>query len=169
MASLSSINPTISPVYPAFDTSQKDKFGLSRVWIIAEPPSERKARKAAARQLARDAFESVATHLGHDEARRLFAELARKPPKGKQADRRKNKMILDCYDVAMNELGNPDGSLPGYVAGLLKSNSPDFRSATEATEKRIRRLLKERDARQAKEKSPILVSQTIVGGSVRDK
>jgi hypothetical protein len=152
MAFLSSIHPTLLPVYPAFDPSQKDRFGLPLVPVIGgETWPERKAREAAARQLARDAFESVATNLGHDEAVRVFAEAAKKRPKGKQANRRKNEIILDCYDAAMSELGNPDGSLPAHVADLLRSNFPDFRHATaDSLEKRIRRLLKERGRTRAR-------------------
>jgi hypothetical protein len=168
LASLSSIHPGLSPIHPAFDSTRKDRFGLPLVPVLAS--GIRLEDKAAARQLARDAFESVATILGHDEAVRLFAGAAKKRPKGKQANRRKNEMILSWYDGVMSERGNPDGSLPAHVADLLRSNVPDFRHATaKALEKRIRRLLKERDARQAREKAIRIAIPTICDRAVRDK
>jgi hypothetical protein len=94
--------------------------------------------------LIKDAFETAARHLGHDEARRLFAEVSKKSPKGRQADPDRNWHLLDRYDRAVSEAPEQIKSIPRLLARRLNSRNP---GSVEATEKQIRRLVKKRDER----------------------
>jgi hypothetical protein len=122
---------------------EMDRFGLPLLWEgLLESPEKRKARIEAAKCLAKDAFETVARHLGHDEARHLFATISKKPPKGKQPKQNENKNLLELYDQEVNATPDLVKSVPGILAGRL---FPENSNSARSTEKRIRRLVKKRD------------------------
>jgi hypothetical protein len=140
--------PPWPPIRAPIHKEEKDRFGLPVVWsLLGESDEERKARISAAKRLIKDAFErfeTAARHLGHDEARCLFAELSKNSPKGKQADQDINRHLLDRYDRAVSEAPEQIKSIPRLLARRLNSRNP---GSVEATEKQIRRLVKKRDER----------------------
>jgi transketolase len=148
---------------------ERDRFGLAIVppTLLAESGNERRARIATVERLATDMFETAVTHLGRLEARRLFAEVAKAPwKKGKQPNRSRNDELLDMYDNAVREAPDRIRSIPRLLAKEMNPKNP--RSAP-ATEKQIRRLVKDRSRRQkAMEEAYRRFPRTLLGSSDRD-
>ena len=138
--------PPPSPNDPRWD--ERDRFGLA-VWppsLLAESTEERRARIASLERLATDLFETAVTHLGRPEARRLFAEVVKAPWKrGKQPNRDRNHQLLEMYDNAVREAPDSIPSIPRLLAKRLHPKNPQSHPATE---KQIRRLVKDRSRRQ---------------------
>jgi hypothetical protein len=127
---------------------ERDRFGLPVLppALLGESPQERRARIATVERLATDLFKAAVTHLGRPEARRLFAEVAKAPwKKGKQPNHDRNDQILEMYDNAAREQPDRIKSIPRLLAKQLHPNNP---RSVPATEKQIRRLVKDRSRRQ---------------------
>jgi hypothetical protein len=138
--------PPFPPNDPRWD--ERDRFGLA-VWppsLLAESVEERCARIGTIERLASDLFKTAVTHLGRPEARRLFAEAAKAPwKKGKQPNRDRNDRLLEMFDNAVREGPARIKSIPRLLAEQL---CPDNPRSVPATEKQIRRLVRDRNRRQ---------------------
>jgi hypothetical protein len=76
----------------------------------------------------------------------LFAEAAKAPwKKGKQPNRDRNDRLLEMYDTAVREGRAPIKSIPRLLAEQLYPDNP---RSVPATEKQIRRLVRDRNRRQ---------------------
>jgi len=118
---------------------QRDRFGLP-----VRPPTLLKSDEEIA--LATDMFNVAVTWLGEPKAQRSLAERAKSPRrKGKQPDRDWNHQLLEMYDKAVREETDLIKSVPRRLARQLHPENP---GSVPATEKRIRRLVKERSRRQ---------------------
>jgi hypothetical protein len=127
---------------------ERDRFGLAIIppTLLGESPEERSARIDTIERLVVDLFQTAVTHLGRREARSLFEDTVKAPwKKGKQPDHERNRKLLEKYDSAVREAPNNAKSIPRMVAVQLHLNNPQ---SAPATEKRIRRLVKERIRRQ---------------------
>lgn len=127
---------------------ERDRFGLAVLppTLLAESAEERRARIATIERLVTDLFKTTATHLGRSEARRLFNEVTKAPwTKGKQPNRDQNDQLLDKYDNAVRQEPDRIKSIPRLLAKKLHPTNP---RSVPATEKRIRRLVKDRSRRQ---------------------
>jgi hypothetical protein len=125
-----------------------DRFGLAIIppTLLGENVEERRAGIATVVRLATDLFATAVTHLGRPEARRLFADVAKAPwKKGKQPDRSRNDRLLEMYDNAVREAPDRVRSIPRLLA---QQEHPDNPGSVAATEKRIRRLVKDRSRRE---------------------
>lgn len=127
---------------------QRDRFGLAIIppTLLGESPEERRSRIETIERLVIDLFETAVTHLGRREARRLFEETVKAPwKKGKQPNRDRNRQLLEQYDGAVREAPNEIKSIPRKLAMQMHPKNP---RSVPATEKQIRRLVKDRSRRQ---------------------
>ena len=83
--------------------------------------------------LAADAFDAAARHLGRREARRLFAKVAKKASEGRQADQTRNRELLREYDDELRKSPENLKSIPRLVAcrGIQKTPAPWLRLKSE--------------------------------------
>jgi hypothetical protein len=143
------------PPYPPNDPrwNERDQFGLLIIppTLLGESTEEKRARIATVEGLARDLFNTAVTHLGRDEARRLFTDVAKERwVKGKQPNHDRNRRLLQMYDAAVRESSPPDiKSIPGTLGKKLHAEDRDFQhSQPPSIAKQIRVLVKERDRRE---------------------
>jgi len=127
---------------------ERDRFGLAIIppTLLGESPEERRARIDTIERLVIDLFQTAVTHLGRREARRLFEETVKAPwKKGKQPHHDRNRQLLEKYDSAVRKAPNNIKSIPRMVAKQMHPNNPQ---SAPATERQIRRLVKDRSRRQ---------------------
>jgi hypothetical protein len=149
---------------PLIDPDRKDRFGLPFSWsLLGESEAERVARIAGAEQLIKDAIEGAARHFGHDEARRRFSEIAKKPPRGKQANKEITGDLLAHYDRETSGGTLDKAEAPRRIAeALYKDHGRCFGESALAIEKRIRRALENRVEARAEEKKRVAMYQAVV-------
>jgi hypothetical protein len=154
---------------PLIDPNRKDRFGLPFSWsLLGESEAERGARIAGAEQLIKDAFEAAARHFGHDEARRRFNEIAKKPPRGKQANKEVTADLLAHYDRETSGGTLDKAEAPRRIAEALYENHRSrFGQSATAIERRIRRAIVARQNANAEEEKRVLMYQAVVAENAR--
>jgi hypothetical protein len=140
----------VAKAYPAVifpgDPRSKDRFGIPMLLpSLLELDHQRRERAEAIEKIARDLFQTVVRHFGVRAARRLFREVAKAPPSGKQANEGLHYQLLQIYDAELARGRHSKKSLPGIIAKELKKK---FGNSPEAREKTIRRLLKKRERKE---------------------
>ena len=149
-----------------------DCFGL-RPPLIAESEDDTRSRVALVKKGVADAFAAAVRHLGDEEARELFASVARrqKRGKGKSLASDRDTQLLAAVESAQR-VGE---TIPALAKRLHVERNRELGNSPQAIETQIRKLLKERSAKKRTAKleaqrwrqmSP--PSPTIVSG-VREK
>jgi len=131
------------------DWHRKDQFGLPAVppSLLAETPEDRRARIELIEQLVHDLYRSVATHLGRNEARRLFKGATKRPRGGNRPRHcERNREWLKLYDRELAKGTNKRRAIPERVASKICRDHHELRE--ESVARQIRRLVKERKRRQ---------------------
>jgi hypothetical protein len=139
------------PSYP------RDRFGLPLPATGEETVRNKLTRQAQTRRdgemILREIFANLASSLGDDAARALFARCVRPPAsrgsKGRgPQDTERDLKLLDRHDLIVEAI--PSAS-PEVIAKILYAEGPFFGSSADAIAKHIRRLLNDRVERREKE------------------
>lgn len=147
-----------------------DCFGL-RPPLIAESEDDTRSRVALVKKGVADAFAAAVRHLGDEEARELFASVARrrKRGKGKSLASDRDTQLLAALESAQR-IGE---TIPALAKRLHVERKRELGNSPEAIETQIRKLLKERSAkkrtaeleaqrwRQMSPPSPTIVSRVL--------
>ena len=114
--------------------------------LLSETPEERKARIVAIEQLVGDLFQTAVTHLGRDEARRLFDTVVKQRwTNCKQPDGERNRQLLELYDRELAETPDKIRQIPRRLGKHFYPGDP---LQAESLERRARRLVKTRNRQQ---------------------
>jgi hypothetical protein len=122
-----------------------DRFGLPYFTLIGESKAEMEVRVAAVYELATNVFETVSIHLGSNDARLLFAALARSPKKRGKSDPDRDSMLLSQYDAA-RWMG--ESSIYKLARSLFAKHGSALGNSAAAVEAHIRRLKKQRERKR---------------------
>lgn len=155
--------------FPPIPTT--DEFGIPYplgTLLTPETDEQRAARETAARGVIQRVFIAAVRNLGEDEARRIWAEAAKKKrgaPRGPR-NPEKDQRLLQVYDdvIARGDIIPPE-SLPRRLAeAALGSDGGIFGNSVAAIEKHIRRLLARREKQRAQERD-LMAKFLMYGGS----
>lgn len=133
------------PFYPPIQLPP-DIFGLHCPTILNfENESETRKRVAAVEQGVLAAFRAAVGHLGEDEARHLFRRVMRRPKRGrgKMLAPDRNIRLLREYDATFRA-----GERIAALSRRLRAAGTDLGNTEGAIAAQIRKLLKEREARE---------------------
>jgi hypothetical protein len=130
--------PFYLPIVP-----QPDIFGLERLTILGEACetcTERQQRISKVEAGVVAAFKVAATHLGEEQARQLFAKVARRPKRGrgKALAPDRDFRLLKAYDEMQ-----PGGTIAA-LGRRLRASGIDLGNTADAIALRIRTLVAER-------------------------
>ena len=135
------------PFYPPLE-SRPDIFGLHHLTILGqacESDEQRQQRIAKVQHGVIAAFKAAVSHLGEDQARKLFAKAARKPKRGRgktlAADR--DHRLLAAYDEAVVK----NGETVAVLSRRLRNEGIELGNTASAIATQIRELVKERKER----------------------
>lgn len=135
------------PYYPPLEP-RPDIFGLHHLTILGqacESDQERQERIVKVEQGVLAAFKAAVSHLGEDQARRLFAKAARRPKRGRgkilAADR--DHRLLAAYDEAVVR----NGETVAALSQRLRNEGIELGNTAGAIATQIRKLVTERKQR----------------------
>jgi hypothetical protein len=141
-----------------------DRFGLPdppRVATVLTTKAEAEARAAVCRSVVAELFRTLCLHVGKEEARRLFVDVAKSPAAKAKKGRpmgAKNKEqwyddenLLMRYDICARYgmVGARKGDLIAWCRDLRKSLGDGAGKSVEGIKKRISGLLVERELKRA--------------------
>ncbi len=129
----------------------RDRFGLPAPTSTPESAQARSRRIATLRTVMADLFYAAVEQVGNDEAERLWNNVSRGTQRRRGRPTKEelsgwDALLLEMYDELKND-PNPE-RLVRYLAWFFHENNPTrYKHASrEALEKRIRRLIKDRDS-----------------------
>lgn len=129
-----------------------DRFGLPPPSESEESTEARAERLANVATQTREFFSAVVEQAGLDEATRIWSETLRKHLPRKRGRPHKvvlsgwDALFLEIYDVVVTD-PNPE-TVPRHLGRFFHQFKPSEFHSSKAAEKRIRRLLKLREASQ---------------------
>jgi len=135
------------PFHPPLEP-RPDILGLHHLTILGqacESDEQRQQRIAKVEQGVIAAFKAAVSHLGEDQARKLFAKAARRPKRGRgkilAADR--DHRLLTAYDEAVVK----NGETVAVLSRRLRNEGIELGNTASAIATQIRKLVKERKER----------------------
>ncbi len=145
-------------------TPAVDRFGLPLTWsILGETDEQRQQRLRALMALVDEVFCVAIRHCGDDGARYVWKAASkgkRGRPKGQRMNPDADATLLIAYDGFVTDCDETHRkALPRRLAALLKRHRPtDYPATVEFIEKRIRRLLKDREAKRKAERDALVAA-----------
>ena len=114
-------------------------------------------------------FQDFCVAYGEAKARQEWQKLAKKPPgrpKGKPRDAARDAKLLEIYDMVTSGLSDAQRKpLTRKLSELLHERSPgQFALSTQAIEKKIRRLTKDREAQRQRLSALYNLGAGLLGG-----
>ena len=132
----------------------EDEFGLPSLALsLIAPPAERQAVASAIRTTAERLFAAAVRHIGERDARELWADVySRKPgPKGNH-DSGGDLLLINMFDYVLSLGTVPKPQIPRHLAERFAKPGGRFGISASAIQKRVRRLVNQRDLRQKRQR-----------------
>jgi hypothetical protein len=134
---------------PLSEIDKQDRFGFPLLppTALTDTEEQRRAREAEIGKLTVELFATAVTYLGRPQAKRLFGKVTKQNPKGKQANRERNRDLLKRYHAELAK-GHRSAEALHRVAKALHRLNP---LKQESVKRHLRRLIREERQRWEQE------------------